>query len=108
MSFDIRDAIDIKKTSLLLDGWYPLTISYGLYKISEKNYLLWQVYGVNHTFSIPLKIVMAEHGGNYKAHFEITLKKFKEDLLEWVKEGLVEDWMKDYHKQYKHLIKNQL
>jgi len=108
LGFDINYAVDIKEVNIILVGWYPMTVRYGLYKISEKTYLLWNVKGTTNTFSIPLRIVIEKHAGNYKAHFELTLIKFREDLLRWIEEGLTEDWMLNYYNNFKDFIKNQL
>lgn len=104
MIFNIDAAEDIKEIKLSVDGWLPLIINYGLFKISEKIYLLWNVVGSEHTFGVSLQLVMQQHGEKYDEHFKLTLKKFKEDLLEWAKEGLPEDWMKNYYKQFSDLL----
>ena len=102
--FDINDAVDVKEIDVEVPGWYPLRIRYGLFKISEKNYLLWNVVGSKHTFGVSLRLITREHSGNYKEHFILTLKKFREDLYSWIEEGLPEDWMKSYYNQFKGLL----
>jgi len=96
----------IKDTSVSPEGWYhPVNITYGIQRVSGDNQLLWRVANTNQTFRLPLKYVTKDHGGDYEAHFELTLVKFREDLLEWIGLGLPEEWMKDYYRQFNLLIK---
>jgi len=104
MQFSIDDVITKKTINLNVEGWKPLVIDYGLVQISKQSYLLWQIKNSDHLFNIPLSIVLQHHKGNYKEHFELALKKFREDLLVWIDDGLPEDYMKNYYKEFYGLL----
>lgn len=98
MSFDIKKAKNISDISFYLEGWRSfLTVQYGYYQVSMATYLLWNVRGTTHTFSIELREVIKHHGSNYVDHFKQTLTVFRDDLLSWMKTGKPE-----YMEKYKH------
>lgn len=92
--------------NLIIEGWKPLTVQFG-YNINtpRHTFLVWRVVGTEHFFTIPLKDVTSRHRSKYEEHFEMTLIKLREDILEWRTEGLPEDWMVNYNNQYsKYLL----
>ena len=93
---DINLAQNRKQVHIDIDNWKPLIVEYGLLKISKQVYLLWNVIGTNHTFNIPLSIVLKHHSGNYGDHFRKTLEQLRIDLLQWKDTEPKEDWMLFY------------
>jgi hypothetical protein len=89
-----------KKVTVDVENWKPLLIEYGLLKISKQVYLLWNVNGTNHTFNIPLSIVLKHHSGNYIEHFKLTLNQLRDDLIIWKNEIQKEDWMLYYLEEF--------
>jgi hypothetical protein len=105
MNDDFKFFVNYQRIEISINGWYnPLLIEHGLTKISEQVYLNWRVIGTEHIFRVPLKVVTSKHGSKYEDHFKITLIKFKEDLIQWYNEGLPEDWMREYFRQFRALI----
>lgn len=104
MSFDINEAYNPVMIDIEIDGWKPLKIKYGFFKISEQVYVIWQVLNTSHTFGVPINFMYSHHNGVFKDHFMETLKKFREDLLEWRSEGLPEEWMKKYNYEFYGLL----
>lgn len=103
-TFDIKYATDVKEIEMSIMDWKPIKIKFGFYQVSEKKYILWQVFNTTHTFAVPLDFINENNKGNYINHFEKTLIKFRTDLLSWISEGLTEDWMKKYYYDFMGLI----
>lgn len=102
--FSIEPALD-KTVDLEVDGWEKLTVQYSVELLASTSYLCWKVKGTDQIFRILTKIVYENHGLDYKEHFSLTLKVFREDFLEWEKEEFKEPWMKRYQKMFHSLIK---
>ena len=78
-------------------GW--ITPIYIEFEIANNTYY-WRVLGTKHTFSIPLARMNYTVAGNYEEHFKMVLENFKDEYLEWKKQGFTTDWMKEYEKEY--------
>ncbi len=104
MPFNFDLATNVDQSSFYLDGWRSVIyIKYGYYQVSKEIYLLWNLYSTTHVFGVDLKTVTAHHGSNYDEHFKLTLKKFREDLLDWKKTGKP-TYMEGYWKEFGDLI----
>lgn len=82
-----RPPTEKKTTELEVAGWRPLVIEYGFLNKSEMYYLVWNIQSMGFDFSIPLKTVYTNHGGDFKSHFILTLECFREDYLFWREKG---------------------
>ncbi len=80
---NLEQADEVKTINLMVRGFKPLTIKYGLITISRATYLIWRVIGTSHIFKANLKIVTENHGGRYEEHFKTTLINFRKDLIDW-------------------------
>ena len=102
--FDIKDAYNTKKINIEVPGWKPLVAIYGLYRVSEQIYILWNIEGTDHTFAVPIEFVYKKNAGEISVHIMETLKVFREDLLSWRKENLPEEWMRKYNYEFYGLL----
>jgi hypothetical protein len=97
---------DFNKTvQLEIEGWNHVTIEYGLKAYSGISLLYWKVSGTEHIFQIQYQIVLQQHGGQLKEHFELVLKVFREDYKKWESQNFPEEWMKKYQQMFQELIK---
>lgn len=101
--FSIKPSLD-KTTDLEVSGWLKLKIQYSVEFFAGISYLCWKVQNTDQIFRIQAAIVYEKHGLNYADHFSLTLKKFREDFLNWEAQGFPEDWMKRYQIMFRHLI----
>ena len=101
---NFKDADEIKTTTILIDGWRPLSIKYGLVKVSRAVFLIWQVVGTSHIFKVDLKMVTLNHKGLYDKHFCVTLDKFRTDLIDWYYERNQDIDMSAYIHEFAPLI----
>ena len=107
MQYNFSNTINIKRTILNIEGWIPdINIEYGFtYDVDGKlSILIWRLEDTIHTFGIDIRTVTQKHNSNYEEHFRMTLIQFRKDLIEWVKEGLKEEWMLKYYQQFYRLI----
>jgi hypothetical protein len=94
-----------KSEELEVEGWVgKLKINYSVDVYAGLSYLCWKIAGTDQVFRIQASIVYENHGLNYSEHFSLTLKKFREDYLDWEKQEFPEDWMKRYQTMFHNLI----
>lgn len=104
MIFNIKDIKKTEQEIFYLEGWRSVVIvNFGYLLSSKEVFLLWNVDGTSHTFGIELKIVTKHHGAKFIDHFKKTLKKFREDLIDWSKTGKPE-YMEKYNKEFGDMI----
>lgn len=107
-NFDFSEIKDLTIIEVNPDGWVkPLFIEYGTLndiKIFGKMSYYWRVKGTTHTFVIPTVRMDYLSGGNYKQHFKDVLEIFREDYINWEKEGFITKWSKEYFNQYSKFI----
>ena len=84
--------------------WKPLTVEYGYGYVGTLINMFWRVKGTKHTFRVPLNQLNEVSKGDYENHIEQFLEVFREDYLSWVAQGLSEEWMRDYHREYRNII----
>jgi hypothetical protein len=101
--FKIEPKLD-KELSLTPAGWKKITILYSTEVRAGINYLCWKVKTTDHIFRIPTQIVYENHGLNYKEHFEKVLQVFRQDYLEWERQGFPLEWMQKYRAMFSNLI----
>lgn len=110
-NFDFSKLKDVKTMEVNPEGWVtPLYIEYGVsddmnagvYGAIPSYY--WRVKGTQHTFIIPIIRIDYLSSGNYKKHFEDALETFREDFIEWKKEGFNTNWARDYQGQFSRFI----
>lgn len=94
-----------KKTTLEIPGWEKLTILYSIDVFNGNSYLSWKVENTEQVFKILTTLVFEKHQLDFDEHFKLTLSTFREDYLEWEKEGFPDDWMKRYQRIFHKLIK---
>lgn len=105
---DINSLQNLQTINILVDGWVnPLEISYGIYSFGISSYILWKIKGAEHTFKVPSKIVYQHHNDKVEEHFKLTLEKFREDYIDWAKNGFTEDWQKRYYNIFNKFISLQ-
>jgi|AntAceMinimDraft_6_1070360.scaffolds.fasta_scaffold46428_2 hypothetical protein len=102
---DFSVITNIKEMRINPEGWIdPITVEYGLgMKYNIPSYF-WRVKGTEHTFTIPISRFEFLSSGNYGEHFEMVLKKFREDYLEWKNSGFEVEWQREYRDQYNRYI----
>jgi hypothetical protein len=87
------------------NGWIDdLIIEYGYGRISHQINFYWRVKGTNHTFRLPLNILNEHSKGNYDDHIKYVLENFRLEYLSWAAQGFPQDWMVEYHKEYRNFI----
>jgi hypothetical protein len=103
--FSIEPSLD--KTEIVnVEGWEPnLKILYSVEFHAGVSYLCWKIQNTEQIFRILTTTVYEKHGLNFSDHFSVTLKTFREDYLEWMKEEFPEEWMKRYYRIFNNLIK---
>ncbi len=89
---------------LEVPGWLPIKIEYGYDYFSTLLYFFWRIAGTNHTFKISYVDLMNETKGDYESHIKSFLQNFRLEYLGWLKGGLTEPWMREYHEQYKNIV----
>jgi len=107
-NFDFSKLENIKEIKVDPSGWVQnIYIEYGVGE-DIRSYgaisYFWRVKGTQHTFVIPVVRMDFLSSGNYKKHFENVLENFKEDYINWKKEGFVIEWSKEYEKQFSRFI----
>jgi len=95
-----RGSFDLK-----MDGWADVTIEYGYGYINNLLNWYWRIKGTKHAFWRPYHEMMQETNGVYDEHVKAFLENFREEYLGWAYAGFPEPWMREYHEQYKHLIR---
>ncbi len=98
-SFYGRSEFDIKPT-----GWEKLTIEFGYSYLGEILQYFWRVKGTQHTFRIPVQTINELSRGDYPGHVKQILENFRDEYLSWAAQGFYEDWMVEYHKEYRNFI----
>ncbi len=93
-----------KVVSLEVPGWVKLEIEYSLELQAGVSYLCWRVKGTDQIFRILATMVYEKHGLAFSDHFSLTLKKFREDYMEWEEKDFPEEWMKRYQKMFYNKI----
>jgi hypothetical protein len=102
--FSIQPSLD-KNDEVEVEGWVgKLKINYSVEILAGVSYLCWKIEETEQVFRIQASIVFENHGLNYKDHFSLTLKSFREDYLDWERQGFPEDWMKRYQKMFHQMI----
>ncbi len=86
------------------DKWTPLIIEYGYGYVGTLINMFWRVKGTSHTFRIPINQLNEISKGDYENHIEEFLKIFREDYLTWAAQGFSEEWMREYHREYRNHI----
>jgi hypothetical protein len=94
-----------KNLELEVEGWVPITIEYTTKVFSGISWLYWKVSGTSHVFKIQNQLVIMNHKGDLKEHFELVLKTFRQDYKDWEQTNFSEDWMKKYQQMFHQLIK---
>jgi len=89
---------------LSVPKWKPLTIEYGYGYINNLYAWYWRIAGTTHTFWHPYGEIMLQTNGRYNEHIQEFLQSFRGEYLEWAYSGFPEQWMRDYHEQYKNFI----
>ena len=84
--------------------WKSATIEYGYGYVGTLLNMFWRVKDTKHTFRIPVNQLNLHSQGDYEKHVESFLEIFREDYLSWVAQGLSEEWMRDYHREYRNYI----
>lgn len=105
--FVFETAVDeMNETAVGPKGWYPVTIEFGLAPLGESTaqQMCWRVKGTQHVFRIPLPVFYEQAQGDYEKHFCHVLETFREDYLNWYKQGFKESWMQNYRRQFKQFI----
>ncbi len=90
--------------NLAVPKWYPLTIEYGYGYINNMFAWYWKIQGTKHTFWQPYAEIMELTGGIYDEHVKTFLEGFRKEYLEWAYAGFPEEWMREYHNEYKNFI----
>jgi len=85
-------------------GWLPIQIEYGYDYISTVLYFFWRIVGTNHTFRIGYIELMQMTAGDYESHISSFLQDFRMEYLGWLRGGLTETWMREYHEEYKNIV----
>lgn len=98
--------INPKEIAIHPTGWYQIKIDYGLrrYGASDSWELCWRVQGTEHIFRIGLDLFYEDSQGDYEKHFTKVLEVFRQDYLEWYRQGFTEDWMRKYREQFGRYI----
>jgi hypothetical protein len=86
------------------EKWTPLTVEYGYGYVGTLINMFWRVKGTSHTFRIPVNQLNEISKGDYENHIEEFLKIFREDYLTWAGQGFSEEWMREYHREYRNHI----
>ena len=86
------------------NGWEDLIIEYGYGDISNNQNFYWRIKGSKHTFRILLQLLNEHTKGKYEQHVEYVLENFREEYLSWAAQGFPEEWMVEYHKEYRNFI----
>jgi len=84
--------------------WKECTVEYGYGYVGTLINVFWRIKGTQHTFRIPLLQLDEISKGDYESHIERFLEIFREDYLSWAAQGFSEEWMRDYHKEYRNYI----
>ena len=85
-------------------GWVAdIIVEYGIGGYPEDSYY-WRVKNTSHTFVIPAKRINYITLGNYDKHFEEALQAFREDYINWGREGFQLDWQQEYQLQFARFI----
>jgi hypothetical protein len=84
--------------------WEKLTVEYGYGYVGSLVNMFWRVKGTKHTFRIPVSDLNNLSKGNYEKHIEEFLELFRDDYLGWIAQGLTEQWMEEYHREYGKFI----
>jgi len=110
-NFDFSKLENVKTIEVNPAGWVtPLDVEYGVSEdVNAGVYgaypsYFWRVKGTQHTFVIPIIRIDFLSSGNYKKHFEDALETFREDYVNWHSEGFVNEWSRDYQRQFYRFI----
>jgi hypothetical protein len=86
------------------NGWTELIIEYGYGRIASQPNFYWRVKGSQHTFRIPLVILNEQSKGKYEEHIRYVLENFRLEYLSWAAQGFPQEWMVEYHREYRNFI----
>ena len=104
-NYEFTKLSNIKTVEVNPDGWVePLYIEYGEGNMGNTPSYFWRVKGTFHTFVIPIVRMNYLSSGDYVKHFNEVLQEFRQDYIEWSKEGFRIEWMRKYEEQYKSFI----
>jgi len=104
-NYDFSKVRDLKTEEIQTEGWIsPLFVEYGIGFHGILPSYFWRVKGTLHTFVIPIVRMDYLSQGNYVEHFKEVLEKFREDYIEWNKEGWNQEWSREYKNQYSRFI----
>jgi hypothetical protein len=84
--------------------WTDLTIEYGYDYISNQMYLYWRLLGTKHTFKISYYDMVNMGHEKIEEYIAQFLRNFRLEYLGWAAGGFTEEWMREYHEEYKHFI----
>ena len=102
---DFSNIRDLHNLEIHPEGWInPIWIEYGMGLHGNVPSYFWRVKGTKHTFVIPVLRMNFLSSGEYEKHFEDTLKTFREDYIEWEKEGWITEWSQEYRDQFSRFI----
>lgn len=101
---DFGDLWGKSELSVTPHKWKPIKIEYGYSYVGTLINMFWRVKGTRHTFRIPVNQLNEHSQGNYEKHIEEFLEIFRNEYLSWVAQGLSEEWMREYHNEYKNCI----
>jgi hypothetical protein len=107
MNIDFETDLSQKQELYIVpEGWKSVVIEYGFkeYGAGSSWEVCWRIKGTQHIFRIPLKLLYEHSQGDYEKHFKEVLEIFREDYLEWYREGFSQDWMRNYRNQYSKFI----
>ena len=82
----------------------PLFVEYGMGIHGTTPSYFWRVKGTKHTFVIPVLRMNFLSSGDYEKHFNEALESFREDYVDWSKQGWVTEWMQEYKKDFSRYI----
>ena len=86
-----------------LKGWKTtLIIEMGTFEENGTIQMHWKVKGTAHVFTIPLN--QLNKFDSRIDHFKIALETFRDDYVQWAKDGFSEKWMREYHYIFEHFI----
>lgn len=86
------------------NGWTPLTIDFAYGYVGNLPNFYWRVKGTEHTFRIPVNQLNELSKGDYERHIKEFLESFRQEYLGWAGGGFQEEWMREYHREYRNCI----
>ena len=102
---DFSSIKNIRKAGINPEGWInPIFVEYGIGLHGNMPSYFWRVQGTQHTFVIPVLRMNFLSSGEYEKHFQEVLQKFRDDYIEWSREGWQTGWSREYRNQFSRYI----